>query len=748
MIIIVLTAMVLSVELILAACALLAHVPIPVDTAYVHSIVPCYQRTFHAQRDLFLYGLWIALGAGVYACLLGLIKGPLHKQKWDLRLFLTSHVLLVFLMAHSSFEIVTLDDPLWAWPLFWGAFAAAIAITVFWPEFISGMTLLKRFYASLRLSPWVAPALGCLFIFLVVYMPDLEAVVAMNYMGDYFHNWDVQLFGAVYAITKGLVPGVEVITTYGFGAAVMTAKIVHWMGGFDYVKVFAIVMWVGIIYFILWFLLLRRFLASGLLAFAAIVCAMRMEMFHLLVAPFVWSVVMASVFRYCFDIGIFWMLWMHIQTRRIFFLAAGAFFVSLGLYHLLTTGLSMFLMFGLYVTASAFMPALGGGRDRLLWRNHALVLASVFVWSGLWFYLTVGKHCLEGAFWQNLVEYNSYFIRGIFSDLLTTPLVRKEYFMGIVGLLYPVLYLSTFLYAAGNAALGRVQGRDVMAGLLALYGLEIHSYYIQIASQWYSVGMPGVFVFFYWIGKVLEKAPLLWRNRIAWGLVVAVLYCLVTDRMFTGYPNLLNFSRNPIVDSRTAFRVGSDHNIPFFHQMLTSYPDAYKLPFNSIGEKDEQLKFPEDFADDAALKAYYEKETSFPEDAALIRRLTPEGASAAVLSSFELLLLERADRKPFFYYYPLLNSVLMTGRIFMVTGLFSYPQVQKVIDQMETQKPEYVFMERIFLTPQVPLNYFYDYPDLVTLIQYVRSKYEPVETGKYLAAMKRTLIPSTPLGRK
>jgi hypothetical protein len=736
MLALVLTAMVLSVEWILAISAWFSHVPVVVDLDFVHSIVPCYQRTFHPQRDLFLYALWMAIGTCIYGCLWWLNRNPQIKKNWDIKPFLIFHGVLLLVMAHALFEVVTMDNPIWAWPLFWGSFVTGAGATIFWPEFVRGISFLRRHYASLKLSPWVAPVAGCLFIFLVVFTPDVQAVVAMVYMGEYFHNWDVQLYGAVYAISKGLVPGVDVMTTYGFGVAVMAAKIVNWMGGFDYVKLTGVLLWVGIIYYCLWYLLLRRFLASSLLAFAAIVCAMRMQMFNLPNEPFIWAEWMASALRYCFDAGVFWMLWMHIQTRKTIYLAAGAFFVSLAVFHILTTGISMVLVFGLYVTAAAFMPNLGGGKDRLIWRNHALVLLSLVVWTGLWFYLTVGTHLFTKVFWQNVVEYNSYFVRGVFSSPLTMPFIRNNYAIGIGGLLYPVFYLGTFLYATGLVIDSKARGRDVFAGLIAFYGLIVHAYYIVIAAQWYSVGLPGIYVFFYWVTKGLEKSPVNWQRPVAWALMAASLYCMVTDRLFIGYPNLLNVSRNPIVDPHVAFRVGPNH-IPYFHQIATAFPEGYKLEVNSLGEKDEQLKFEQDFANQDELKAYYVKETAWPEDTALIRRLVPEGGKAAVLSSFEVMLLKNADRKPFFYYFPVVNSMPLTGRNFMVTGLFSYPQVQKVLDQLEIEKPTYIFMERLFLASQVPQAYFYDFPDLIALLQYVRSKYVPVEVGKFLVAMKR-----------
>jgi hypothetical protein len=168
------------------------------------------------------------------------------------------------------------------------------------------------------------------------------------------------------------------------------------------------------------------------------------------------------------------------------------------------------------------------------------------------------------------------------------------------------------------------------------------------------------------------------------------------------------------------------------------YPEGIKLSANSLGQKDEELKFEKDFIDDNALKDFYAHQTAWPEDADLIRRLTPAGARVPVLSSFEILLLKRADRKPFFYYFPMINSRPLTVRNFMVTfNILDYAQLQSVIDQLEAQKPPYIFMERIFLTPQVPQVYFYEYEDLINILRYVLAHYQPAQVGKFLVAMKR-----------
>ena len=74
MLIILFTAMVLSVELILALCALLSHLPFNVDSTFVHSIVWHYQRSFQPQRNLLIYFSWLGIATGMYVFLLWLLK--------------------------------------------------------------------------------------------------------------------------------------------------------------------------------------------------------------------------------------------------------------------------------------------------------------------------------------------------------------------------------------------------------------------------------------------------------------------------------------------------------------------------------------------------------------------------------------------------------------------------------------------------------------------------------------------------
>ena len=69
--------------------------------------------------------------------------------------------------------------------------------------------------------------------------------------------------------------------------------------------------------------------------------------------------------------------------------------------------------------------------------------------------------------------------------------------------------------------------------------------------------------------------------------------------------------------------------------------------------------------------------------------------------------------------------------------MFSHDNLERETRLLDTKKPKYVFVENIFLSPQIPLAYQRDSEDLVALLGYVRQFYGPYQHGEYLTALKR-----------
>ena len=177
---------------------------------------------------------------------------------------------------------------------------------------------------------------------------------------------------------------------------------------------------------------------------------------------------------------------------------------------------------------------------------------------------------------------------------------------------------------------------------------------------------------------------------------------------------------------------------PYFNHLFRDFEPQLKLPVNSLGGTKEELLAESDFADDAALVHYYRKNSRFTKDAALIASLTARSDEVPLISSFEVAMFMQADRKPFFYYFPLLISRPMTMRCFSACSIYTTDQLARTINKFEEEKPPYVFMERIYMAHEIPQAYVFRFPSLIPLVNYVRSHYTPVAQGEYLVALKRT----------
>ena len=161
------------------------------------------------------------------------------------------------------------------------------------------------------------------------------------------------------------------------------------------------------------------------------------------------------------------------------------------------------------------------------------------------------------------------------------------------------------------------------------------------------------------------------------------------------------------------------------------------MPLNSLGEKDEDLRIEKDFSSDEELKAYYHKETDFSQDVRLIQSLAPPQQPVALLSNYETEMLMQADRKPFFYYFRIFGSRPLRMRNFGSLDIWTKKEMNRLIGQLESARPMYVFMERIFLANPTPAQYTAYDPALMGVLDYVKSHYQPYTYGKYLVAMKR-----------
>ncbi len=573
-------------------------------------------------------------------------------------------------------------------------------------------------------------------IFLILFIPDPTATVAQLFMGDFFHDWDVVFMGPIYGLFCDLVPNIDINTTYGFGLSLLIKWGMQIIGGFDYTHALIVLFWLGIGYFIAWYYLLRRILYHPILALTAIILGMRFQMFVSILIPIVWNDIQCSVLRFYFDALFFWSLFLYEKHQKPRYLWLMALSVALGIFHMPTMGIFLFSTMIVYLGMKALDAIIKQGWQGLL---HTIGLSRPVIFIPIvvlfLYYCVVGAYIFTSLFWQNTAGFASYFAKGFFYSPMLAPIARGNYWMVIVGLLIPVAYCASAFFYGWRYLTPQRTARDIWIVLLAAYGLGTFTYFVGMSHKYSTVSLPMTFITILVIDEFIKRKSQVWQFRITGILLAVSIYALISEPMFRAYPNLLNTSKNPVVDPAVSMKIPGGK--PYFGQLAVDFPDWIKVPVNSLGEVDEKFKYERDFVNHDALKSHYRLETAFKEDAGMIASLTKSDERVALLSSFEVMILSKAKRKPLFYFFPLLNSHPMRMRNFVVTTVFSYPQIERIISQLDQAKPKYIFMEAVFLTEQVHPWYFEEFEDLIRVIRYVKYYYTPVSQGKYLVAMKR-----------
>lgn len=247
--------------------------------------------------------------------------------------------------------------------------------------------------------------------------------------------------------------------------------------------------------------------------------------------------------------------------------------------------------------------------------------------------------------------------------------------------------------------------------------------------------LPFVLIVCFWFMKTIEFLPLVWQKVFKAAAVILSFYALLTNQNYLAYPNLMNFSRNPMTDNLVIQRFPDRQG--YFNGMYKKIKEQDKMPRNDLGETQEDIRTEDDFKSDADLVDYYRTHFDFKKDTDLIRSLTKPGERVAVVSSFETKILIQARRAPFFYHFPLISSRPMTFRAFPGDAAHTPAYLPDTFRALDERRPEYVFMEKIFLQDTIPASYRENKFRVLAVIAYIKAHYQPFEQGQYLVAMKR-----------
>ncbi len=724
-------------QLMLAAVFVFGHIPAPSDL--ISQVLPEWQHLLYPDWKPLVFHLTAASGLGFQLILLWFNRKDLAMKDlmrpWTA--YLIVELLITFGMSSAQFKLITCAQrPVLAHQALIVFMAAAVLCKVFsdrwqdWGRFCWGLGLrLAQDPHQRRWAEWAVPAGICVLLFI----PNIQAVVARNFIGEQFHHNDSFIMGPGLAYTSGQILDVDIISQYGIGFVVVISRLAKLLGGFSYEHVMTVMVMGTLLYYLAWYALVRRWLDSLLLALAVTLLGIKWQMFHTGVFPFVFTYGSQTPMRFVYDVFYFWCIWMHIQTGRKSWLWGAGAACGFGIYYLTSEGLYGTASLWAYLILLWAMPA---------WRRHArlrLTDAVLLLWplAAAFFLLfaTVGFHVFTRTFWGNWGEFINYFASGFGLEPMYKSLQDRKFLESLMGFVIPIVDFFTLLIILGRLAFDKARKEEWLAAVLCFYGLGTYHYYVarSVSTSYDGASFSFTLVLGFWAQTLIASLKQGQRMPVRLILALAAAWALLTTHLFLSYPNLINLSSHPLTDPKVALPLSDGR--PYFNHLFRDQPQ--ELSFNSLGGTQVEFLSESDFSSDKGLVEDYLKNSRFAKDTDMIRSLTSRGDEVPLISSFEVKMLMEAGRKPFFYYFPLLISRPMTMRSFAACSIYTTQQLEKTLRKFEDVKPAYVFLERIYMVSEVPRDYLFRFPSLVPLINYVRTHYAAVAQGEYLVALKR-----------
>jgi len=726
-------------QVLLSSAFVLSHCAPSSDL--VSQVLPEWRHLLIPEWKPFIYHLVLISAVFFQGILLWINRARLNTKDLlkDWQTYLFVEIVVTFLWSGAAFKmIVYASRPDLARGAFIVLFIAAFLAKVFGGYWKKWMRMFRDAGGFVRQDPywrriaeWSVPVGLCILLFI----PPIEGIMARMFIGEQFHHNDSFIMGPCWAYLNGQTPDVDIISQYGIGFVVVISRLAQFFGGFSYESVMRVIVTGNLLYYLAWYFLVRRWLGSLVLALAVMLMAVKWQMFHTAVYPLVFTYGSTTSIRFIYDVIYFWCLWMHIKTGHKPWLWGAGAACGFGMYYFISEGIYGTASFDAYILLLGVLP---------FWRTHfrmrlrdGFLIVFPFVVAAFLLGLSLGPSMAKPEFWGNMGEFINYFTSGFGLEPMTKTLLDHHYLESLMGFVIPVVYVLTLLIFLSRLALNLSEGMEWLLVVLCFYGLGTYHYYVErsVVTSYYAVCLPFVFILGFWAKMMIDSLKASLRTPARLTLLALAAWALLTTQMFLSYPNMINLSANPLTDARVALPLPDGG--PYFNHLFRNLDPQLKLPVNSLGGTGEELLAESDFNNDAALVAYYRKNSNFTQDAQLIDSLTAHSDEVPLISGFEIKMLMQAHRKPFFYYFPLLISRPMTMRCFEACSIYTTDQLTKTIKKLEDLKPPYVFLERIYMVNEVPKAYLFQFPSLIPLVNYVRTHYTPVAQGEYLVALKR-----------
>ncbi len=487
-----------SLQLLIVVMMVFSFIPIT-PTAFAKDLFPYIQNTdVHPNRRIFFLHMWVGSGILIHGIGLWLLRNILGQRQTDHELvrLITANGCWLLLQLFVIFKIIIYPQLPWTQPLLYVLLGCSFLTNVFWPEVNAALFRLKDIVLnwSSRLPVRVAGDMFLVaFILSALWITDPSRVWAVIGL-----QGNKALVQADWNMLSPLIQGV------------------------DYTKALPWLMMLSMVYYVLFYLLLRRIYRSILLSGCAVLLAVKWQYFHQGIFPNIWQFPSKTVIPLLPDIFFWLCLWFgHRGRMRQSGLWLAGLIAGIAVAYHVSTGIWLWLAWMTYLIVT---------RKNLSW--------GLFPWGIV---LSIWVFCFDPHGAKVLIQQYTSSLAEVISGKGVLPyyesLKGRHFFAFTLQFIIPVIYILTLITI-------RTHPLKFLIIPMAVYGLglfSIHAWQPSL-SNYYSVSAPLVVVLSFWAAQALRLLPEFRRVVISALLLVFYAAALLTNNVYAVYPNIWNMA--------------------------------------------------------------------------------------------------------------------------------------------------------------------------------------------------------------
>lgn len=510
--------------------ALFDFIPIKI-AAIAQGEAPQLLKLFQPEREISFYRFFIISALVMMAVSLWVLRHKIDGEQLTsgLQKLVCVDGFWVALQLFIIFKRLQYNQPPWAVTLFWCVFSLSLLSRLFWPEISLRIDAIKQWLSTENVPrPYqrgIDVGVGVFLIMCLGIFYPIDAVArawvwdGLAHVGQFTTTWGV---GVVMKFLSSLTP------------AQGPVEIMAWS------NVLVILYYAGIYY------VMRLLLENRLLAIGAVLLAIKLQLFHVGTFPLVWITPERTPLRHVMDIAVLGCLVQYDRLGARYWLWGAAVGCGVALAYVMDTGIYLTVAFWIYI---AFM------KDKFNWQHLVgLALLPLIVMYGLWL-AWFGKAVLTPGFIQPLIQQLMEYCRLKGAVPIISCLKDRHFFAYFTAFIIPIFLIGSALFNAARFIIASDK-KAALYVVISVYGIGLYLPFLfqSSISDYYLAAVPLCMLMAASLKALAHGRTLLVQRSLYITFVVLSAGALLTNSLFTIYPNILSMANSGLKQERMKYQ--------------------------------------------------------------------------------------------------------------------------------------------------------------------------------------------------